>query len=77
MVMWVHVDGSVQGLRLPSPPLPPHDFTIGKLSAYGLSDTSCSFLHSYTSDRKKKMLKFGQHHGSYLILLKVSRNGLY
>ena len=38
-----------------------HDFTIEKLSAYGLSDAACSFLHGYLSDRKQ-IVKLGQHH---------------
>ena len=35
-----------------------HDFTIDKLSAYGLSDTACSFLHSYLPDGSQ-MVKLG------------------
>ena len=47
----------------------PHDFTIDKLSAYGLSDTACSFLYNYLSDRKQ-MVKLEQHHSSWLNTIK-------
>ena len=47
----------------------PHDFTIDKLSDYGLSDTACAFLHSNLSDRKQ-MVKLGQHRSSWLNTIK-------
>ena len=47
----------------------PLDFTTDKLSAYGLSDTVCAFIHSYLSDRKQ-LVKLRQHHSSWLNTIK-------
>ena len=47
----------------------PHFFIIDKLSAYGLSDTACSFLHSNLLDRKQ-MVKLEQHYSSWLNTIK-------
>ena len=66
---WGHIDGSVQSFDCLA-----HDFTIEKLSAYGLSDTACSFLHGYLSDRKQ-MVKLEQNHTLRLNTIKGVSQG--
>ena len=47
----------------------PHDLIIEKLAAYGLSDSACSLLQSYLSDRKQ-MVKLGQCKSTFLSIIK-------
>ena len=39
----------------------PHSLLLGKLSAYGLSDKSCSLVSNYLSNRKQRV-KLGPHY---------------
>ena len=50
----------------------PHGLIIDKLSADGLSDSACSLLQSYLSDRKQ-MVKFGH---CKIIFLKIIKGVL-
>jgi len=43
----------------------PHDLIIAKLSAYGLSDSACTLIHSYLSERKQRV-KLGSNHSPWL-----------
>ena len=47
----------------------PHGLIIEKLEAYGLSDSACSLLQSYLSDRKQ-MVKLGQCKSTFLSIIK-------
>ena len=42
----------------------PHSLLLGKLSAYGLSDKSCSLVSNYLSNRKQRV-KLGPHHSEW------------
>ena len=47
----------------------PHGLIIDKLAAYGLSDSACSLLQSYLSDRKQ-MVKLGHCKSTFLKIIK-------
>ena len=47
----------------------PHGLIIEKLAAYGLSDSACSLLQSYLSDRKQ-IVKLGQRKSTFLSIIK-------
>ena len=42
----------------------PHSLLLGKLSAYGLSDKSCSLVSNYLSNRKQRV-KLGPHYSEW------------
>ena len=42
----------------------PHSMLLGKLSAYGLSDKSCSLVSNYLSNRKQRV-KLGPHYNEW------------
>ena len=42
----------------------PHSLLFGKLSAYGLSDKSCSLVSNYFSNRKQRV-KLGPHYSEW------------
>ena len=42
----------------------PHSLLLGKLSAYGLSDKSCSLVSNYLSNRKQQV-KLGPHYSEW------------
>ena len=44
----------------------PHSLLLGKLSAYGLSDQSCSLVSNYLSNRKQRV-KLGPHYTSDIV----------
>ena len=46
-----------------------HGLIIDKLAAYGLSDSTCSLLQSYLSDRKQ-MVKLGHCKSTFLKIIK-------
>ena len=48
----------------------PHGLIIDKLTAYGLSDSTCSLLQSYLSDMKQ-MVKLGHCKSTFLNIIKV------
>ena len=43
----------------------PHDLIIQKLGAYGLSDSACSLVHSYLTERRQRV-KIGKIHSNWL-----------
>ena len=47
----------------------PHGLIIDKLAVYGLSDSACSLLQSYLSDRKQ-MEKLGHCKSTFLKIIK-------
>ena len=42
----------------------PHDLTLSKLKAYGLSENSCKLVKSYLTDRRQRV-RVGQSHSSW------------
>ena len=42
----------------------PHSLLLGKLSAYGLSEKSCSLVSNYLSNRKQRV-KLGPHYSEW------------
>jgi hypothetical protein len=47
----------------------PHDFTVQKLEAYGLSENACALVSNYLSDRKET-LEMGEYHSTWLETIK-------
>ena len=47
----------------------PYGLIIEKLADYGLSDSACSLLQSFLSDRKQ-MVKLGQCKNTFLRIIK-------
>ena len=54
----------------------PHSLLLGKLSAYGLSDKSCSLVSNYLSNRKQQV-KLGPHYSSGLTSSEVYPKALF
>ena len=47
----------------------PHDLTVQKLEAYGLSENACSLVSNYLSNRKQTV-KIGEYHSTWLETIK-------
>ena len=47
----------------------PHSLLLGKLSAYGLSDKSCSLVSNYLSNRKQRV-KLGPHYSEWVNIVR-------
>ena len=43
----------------------PHDLVVQKLCAYGLSESACTLIHSYLSERRQRV-KIGQNHSNWM-----------
>ena len=54
----------------------PHSLLIGKLSAYGLSEKSCSLVSKYLSNRKQRV-KLGPHYSEWADIVKGVPPRLY
>ena len=52
----------------------PHSLLLGKLSAYGLSDKSCSLVSNYLSNRKQRV-KLGPHYSEWADIVRAVPQG--